>query len=300
MRHFIRFIFFGNIFYGICAIALSIEANIQQSLPLNGFLFYLLSFIITVVYYDVAYITEKPGISHNPRTIWYAANLKNIKRLHLFLMVLFSVGGIYLLKEYWRDLRVLPWDVWLLIFTFPLAAILYYGVNHKSVKHFSLRDVGWLKPFIIGFSWSGLVTVYPIIYYCIIRQIPFHISLLGFLLFVKNFMFISMLCILFDIKDYATDYNQRLKTLVVKLGLRKIIFIIIIPLTVIGLGSFLAYGLTHGFSMFKILMNTLPFLLLISVAYSMKRRRNIFYYLVIIDGLMLVKAFCGIIGSLCF
>jgi hypothetical protein len=38
----------------------------------------------------------------------------------------------------------------------------------------------------------------------------------------------------------------------------------------------------------------IPFVALIAVAYSMHRRKSIFYYLIVIDGLMLVKALCGI------
>lgn len=107
-------------------------------------------------------------------------------------------------------------------------------------------------------------------------------------------MYITMLCILFDIKDYAMDYNAELKTLVVKLGLRRTIFYFIIPLCVVGLGSFLVYAIARDFSLLKILINIIPFVLIIIVSYSMHHRRSIFYYLIIIDGLMLAKALCGI------
>jgi hypothetical protein len=83
---------------------------------------------------------------------------------------------------------------------------------------------------------------------------------------------------------------------VTQYGLRKTIFNILVPLSVLGLGSFLIYGYTLQFSMMKILLNTIPFIAMISVAYSMASRRNIFYYLIIIDGLMLVKAVCGMIA----
>jgi hypothetical protein len=36
------------------------------------------------------------------------------------------------------------------------------------------------------------------------------------------------------------------------------------------------------------------------VAYSLSRRRPIIYYLVIIDGLMLVKAICGSVAMIWF
>ncbi len=294
MKRFVRLIFFGNIFYGFCAVALSAEASLQQLLPLNGWLFYALTFLATVLYYNVAYLTEKPSSSPNPRSRWYGRNHIAINRFHTALTLLFVGLLLVFLFRYWQQLLLLTVAEWVVLALFPLTAALYYGINHKSVGTISLRDVGWLKPFIIGCSWAGLVTVFPVIYFHITTRLPYDISLLNLLLFLKNFMFISLLCILFDIKDYATDYNQELKTFVVKIGLRKTIFYVIIPLAVLGLGSFLSYGVTHHFSLPKILLNTLPFLALIGVAYSLQRRRSIFYYLIIIDGLMLFKALCGI------
>ena len=113
-------------------------------------------------------------------------------------------------------------------------------------------------------------------------------------------MFISVLCIMFDVKDYADDQNQRIKTFVVEVGLYKTIFYILIPLCILGLGSFVLYAALRDFSIFKILINIVPFIALMAVAYSLQQHKSIFYYLVIIDGLMLVKAVCGIIGMTFF
>ena len=120
----------------------------------------------------------------------------------------------------------------------------------------------------------------------------------GGFLFVKNFMFITVLCIMFDIKDYAADHNQQLKTFVVKAGLRKTIFVILIPLCIMGLASYIIYGFVRHFTVARMIMNTIPFILLLMVAYSMHNRRSIFYYLIVIDGLMMVKALFGIVGML--
>jgi len=281
-------------------VALAVEASLQQYLPPNDALFYILCFLCVVLYYNMAYITEKPSAGLNPRTRWYARNLGALKRLDWILSVCFVAAVAVFLFRYGVSLLTMPLWLWGMMLSFPLAGVLYYGINHRSVGRFTLRDVGWLKPFIIGFSWAGLVTVAPVVYYSLSRDVSFPVSAITVVLFIKNFMFISLLCILFDIKDYATDYNQQLKTFVVEMGLRKTIFLIIIPLTVVGLGSFLLYGAISGFTLGRILLNTIPFFALIAVAYSLYRRRSIFYYLVIIDGLMLVKALCGISAMLLF
>lgn len=289
-------IFFGNYFYGICAVGLSIEASLQQRYPLNGPLVYLLLFLVTVLYYTLAYISEGPGDSNNKRSVWYVRNKGLVKNSQRFLFALFIIAALLFIRQTYHALLNAPFWYYILLFIFPLAAIMYYG----SFGRYNLRKFGWLKPFVIGFSWAGLVTVYPVVIACIEHGLVLELKLISFLLFIKNFMFVSVLCILFDIKDYATDYNHKLKTFVVEVGLRNTIFYIIIPLCILGLGTFLTYGFTHGFSTMKIALNTIPFVALLAVAYSFYRRRSILYYLIIIDGLMLLKAMCGIIAMYYF
>jgi 4-hydroxybenzoate polyprenyltransferase len=183
---------------------------------------------------------------------------------------------------------------------FPIVAALYYGINHRRFARFKLRNIGWLKPFIIGFVWAGLVNIYPILFYNIENELNYVPDAVGLFLFIKNFMFITVLCIMFDIKDYAADHNRQLKTFVVRVGLRNTIFMILIPLCLAGLGSFIVYALKRDFSDQKIILNVIPFLLLIMVAYSLHRRKSIFYYLIVIDGLMLVKALCGSVAMIYF
>jgi hypothetical protein len=187
-----------------------------------------------------------------------------------------------------------------LVLIFPLSGLLYYGINSKSFQSFNLRNIGWLKPFIIGFIWAGAVTVYPVLYQKLIHQVHYKMNLIAALLFLKNFMFVSVLSILFDIKDYAKDYNQELKTVVVKMGLGKTIFQVILPLCLLGLASFIAFGIIRNFHWMKIFLNTLPFIFTMAVAFDLQQRRSIFYYLIIIDGLMLLKALLGITAMLYF
>jgi hypothetical protein len=297
----VKLIFFGNFFYGFCAIALSIEATLQQRSPLPSALFFVLAFTSTVLYYTKAYImTEVSEDIANLRSMWYARNHKMMVRTQWFFMGLLLICGLYFLLHRWQNIVNMNGIEWFSIFVFPIVSALYYGVNDKRLGNFNLRNVGWLKPFIIGYTWAGLVNVYPILFYCIDNGIHYHITFAGWFLFIKNFMFITLLCILFDIKDYAMDYNQQLKTVVVKLGLRKTLFFFIIPLCIIGLGSFLIYANSQNFSAMKIAINTLPFLAVIAVTYTMYNRRSIFYYLIVIDGLMLFKALCGITAMLYF
>jgi len=300
LRKFGLLFFFGNFFYGICTVALSIETSIQRDYPLNNYWYYILLFTATVVYYTMAYINVSVPDKNNIRAVWYMQHRKNIILSQLILSIISIIAVFFLIYPILPHILQMPWYQWTLIILFPLSALLYYGVLLPHYHLLNLRNTGWLKPFVIGFVWSGVVSIYPVMFYCINRNIPYILSAFGLVLFIKNMMFITVLCIMFDIKDYASDYNTELKTFVVKMGLRKTIFNIMIPLSVLGFGSFLTYNFIHHFPPGRIIINTIPFILLIIVAYSMYQRKPILYYLAIIDGLMLIKAICGIIGSTFF
>lgn len=296
-----QFFFFGNYFYGLCTVGLSIEAGLQQKASLNSPAYYFLVFCATVLYYTQAYIaTDTPQVPYNARSLWYSTHSKTVAYNRAVLALLCAFCALLYLTKLSSPEILMSGRSCFFHSAFILAALFYYGTGKGILKQISLRNIGWLKPFIIGFVWAGMVTVYPVLFSAAEKGHDYSPDFFSALLFVKNMMFIAVLCIMFDIKDYAMDYNKRLKTFVVNIGLRKTIFYIIIPLSMLGLTSFLIFAVIRGFSIPKILLNVLPFAGIVAVAYSLQSRRSIFYYLFIIDGLMLLKACCGSIAMVFF
>jgi len=291
----LEYIFFSNYFYGICAVALSVEASLQQRFPLNGVQYFGFIFICTVLYYTYPYIRRGSGKTTNPRTNWYRNNYNLMRWNQVIITVILAISTIIFLSIYLNEITRMAVVNWLLVLIFPVVAALYYGISFLSRKY-NLRTIGWLKPFIIGFTWAGLVTIYPVLFYVIINNIDYQFTWVSILLFLKNLMFIAVLCIMFDIKDYAFDCFCSLKTFVVKIGLRKTIFNILLPLSFTGLVSFISYAVAHQFPAMRIILNVIPFILLGIVAFSLRKRRSLLYYLSVVDGLMLAKAVCGTIA----
>ena len=289
-------IFFGNYFYGICTVALSIEASLQQHYPLNSLAWYIFLFSASMLYYTYAYMGEASANTTNKRTLWYIHNRKAVALTSTIFYVITACTTAYILYKYGDNILHIQLWQWLVIASVPVVALLYYGLPFKAMPHYNLRRTGWLKPFVIGFVWAGTTTIYPLIFYQVETGQPYMLTYIGLLLFVKNLMFIAVLGIMFDIKDYAADHNRQLKTFVVQIGLRKTLFYIILPLSVLGFLSFAIFATYSHFPLTRILFNSIPFMLLLIVGYSMHQRHSIMYYLVIIDGLMLVKAICGIFG----
>ena len=298
----IKYFFFGNYFYGLCAVFLAIETIVSLKIAIkSNFIYLFFLFFSTIVYYSFAYITiGKYSKEINERLSWYSQYKKIFFFSVLFFCLIILICAFVLFFDLKKNDLKLGVTEWLFLLIFPIISILYYGFNFRVFGSFNLRSIGLIKPFIIGFVWAGLVSIYPEMLYNIQNGLHYKINLISFLFFFKNLIFISVLCIMFDIKDYAMDYNQKLKTFVVKIGLRKTIFYIIIPLCILCLTAGLFYDLNQQLKLTKQLLNTVPFILTIIVAYFLKFRKSIFYYLIIIDGLMAVKAFFGIMTELLF
>jgi hypothetical protein len=294
----IKSFFFSNYFYGFCVLALSIEASLQQGFALNDPAYYWLVFTGTIVYYTSAYTHDHSYAQQNQRNRWFLHHQKWVFFSQWILTILFLAASGIFINHNFQALVQISWQEIFLLLVFPLIALAYDSSIRFPIDQFKLRKIGWLKPFVIGFVWCGVVTVYPLVFSKMEQGLHYHPKLINWLFVLKNGIFISILCILFDIKDYAADHNSRLKTFVVQYGLRKTLFKIIFPLVFASFFFFLLFALYRHLPLIIILINSIPFVLLIIVSWSMQRRKSILYYLAIIDGLMFVKAACGIIGSL--
>lgn len=295
IRVFIRHLFYNHLFYGLCAVALMLETSVQLGLQVTDPYFYLTAFGSTVLFY------QYPKWASKQRPMGFNAALQA-----LTLWTLITLWGLtMLILRYFEALKTVPLSWWIIFTAVPLLGALYYrGPLWKN--RFALRSVGWLKPLVIGLVWTGLVFVYPILFSGIqsLEQRTTEAHFLGVigsdqyvfatLLFLKSVLFITLLAILFDAKDMMTDSIHGVQTFMVRMGLRQTLFYLVLPLSLLGLLIFLSYNVLQDMSAWRMLMVSLPFILLIPAIFSLRRERPLWYYLVVIDGLMLVKALCGI------
>lgn len=293
----IKFIFFGNYFIGLLAVALTIESTLQLKVPFNSFTYYILLFIAPIVYYTYAYMgATNSKYSENPRTQWYATHGRFVKWSQLILSTISILLILYTIIKYYTSILHLPIEYWIVVFIVLAMAVLYYGLVPVFFFNLNLRNTGWLKPFIIGFVWAATANLLPLIILKIESGVDVPENTIWVFLFIKNWMFCTVNAIMFDMKDYAIDSNSQLKTFVVRIGLKRTIFYVLIPLLVTGMLSLLIFAYVNDFALVRILFNLIPFILTGIVAWSMNKRKKIFYYLVVIDGLILIKALCGIIA----
>lgn len=293
----IKFIFFGNYFVGILAVALSLETVIQLQLPYDSILYYIVLFSGTVMYYTYAYTGVLQSAStSNLRSEWYRQHSTLVRYTQWFFLSLCVLFGVIMLILDFNNLLHLPVHYWFIVAVIFLSSVLYYGLLPKSIFKLNLRNTGWLKAFVIGFVWAGSVSLIPLIVLRVEGKsfVIDPVLLMG--LFIKNWMFCTVNAIMFDIKDYEDDSNKQLKTFVVRFGLKNTVSFVLIPLSVVGMASILAFTHYRHLGILPISILLIPFILLLVVSYSMYRQKSIFYYLIVIDGLVMLKAVCGILA----
>lgn len=285
---------------GICAVALCIETNLLTNISLNVFPFYLLIFFCTCIYYTMIYVRSANAQKYDERTLWYRNNLAAMKKTltaALFMVIAFL---LFLVFKNLHTLRLLSPSQYLLIISFPLMASWYtFSPSFFHLK--KIRQTGWLKPFVVGLTWSGWVTVYPVLISKVQRDQPaIGVIYPYFLLFLQNFLFFSIIAIIFDIKDYRTDFYHRLKTYPVILGIRKTFRFVIVPVGILSLVVLFLFQRQEKFSAVQSAIQLIPYLLLMLVIIKHRQQKSVLYYLVVVDGLVFAKALCGITSILFF
>ncbi len=291
-RKALKFLFFGNYFYGLCAVGMALETYHTLRLPIDYYLLLLL-FLAVITFYTHAYRYAHLGhdeAAHQQqfyyqRNLWYYTHYKQLKWLQLLNSLAI---GLLSYKLFVADLE--------LGFTtgdyFVLSITLMAGLFYIGLGRFSGRNIRAGKNLIIAWVWAGMVTGLPAAGVNLNVPAAFSFSLL----FVENLLFVLILSIVFDIKDYVTDASKGLATIPTKLGFKKTLQHTIMPLSVILflvhlIDLFLVNELNTGLKA----LSLLPFLFLLILPQLLKRRQSLLFYLLIIDGMMLFKGLLGFV-----
>jgi 4-hydroxybenzoate polyprenyltransferase len=242
------------------------------------------------------YVRSANAKNFDERTIWYRKNLIPLKQVLYVTLVLVGAFLLYLLWNNRLNLVSYTLLQWVFIVTLPIIAALY-TFKIPGLYFTKIRQIGWLKPFVVGLTWSGWVTVYPVLVWQVQRGFANEKPVMPSVLFwLQNFLFISILAIIFDIKDYRSDVRLNLKTYPATLGIRNTFRYVIYPVTIINIFIFLFFQFQHHFAPIQTAIQIIPYVLLLVVLFSYRNTRSVLYYLVAIDGLMFLKAICGIIS----
>ena len=141
----------------------------------------------------------------------------------------------------------------------------------------NLRKYGYIKPIIIATVWVVSTTVVPIVEYKLSFQN--HVWFV-----ISQFLFLTVLCMIFDIKDAADDFLNGVNTYANRFGIAttKVISIVLCVLSVIAL-----YG--HTDKSLILIPGMISSVLTSASILLSKENKHHFYYYLWIDGLLLIQ-----------
>ncbi len=272
----LHFILSHSIFIAICAVALCFQTAFLLQINLPVYL-YTFIFFSTIVSYNFYWLLSGYTLSGKSLQIVAQKYYSNI-------MVLFVAGGGFIFSAI-----KIP-QLWPVI-ALSAGLTLLYALPLLPFKIFyAARRAGIIKTFLLAFTWA-YVTVY----------IPYYFSPAAnantlILLFVNRFLFMLMLCIIFDARDTSVDKIRGLQSLttVLKPHTVKHIMTAIFIIYIIN-GIILRIYNHHDTAQIAALFITGAVTALIYF-FSLKKQGYFFYYF-LVDGLMLFSALCTYVAA---
>ena len=265
-----EFLLFGSFFIASCAVAFSMETNIMLGLPFNSFSFYCFIFGATLVQYNLHYLIKTNAVEGSERLVW---SLRN-KKLHYILFVFGCVLIIYSLFNF-------QLQHFFILLILGAISFLYSFPFLPFTKRKRIKDYGFLKIVTLSLLWT-LVTVWlPVSEWT-------YDPILYWFIFVKRFVFMFILCLLFDIRDIEIDRTETIKTLAVMWGRKKsylLSYWLLLFFVLLSIFQYL-YLPQQGF-LIAMLLSSLATYIIIGIT---KKSNSDFIFLAGIDGMMLLQA----------
>ena len=267
-KKFEHFILFGSIYIAICAIALCLQTSITLRLPFNQFSFYCFVFGATLAQYNLHYLIKKRAVKNSLRLAWSMKHKLTHKVLFSvgILLILFSFFGFRL--NHFIILCIL--GIISLLYSFPVLPL-----GKKRIK-----DYGYLKIITLSLLWTLVTVWFPAVNH------HFDLPLFSFI-FMKRFVFMFVLCLVFDVRDIEIDYKEGINTVAVILGRKRSYW-----LAYVGLLLFVLLALLQNFyfpdpgQLVALGLSALCTFVIIEVS---KKNNSDIVYLAGIDGMMLLQ-----------
>lgn len=272
---------YSNLYISIAAVFLTIETQIQLGMKPQLHPYVFIIFFATLFEYNIhrliLVLTNKDALNHN-RHSWIKKYPKRFYFIVFFSIIGFLVS-ILLAKE----------KVLIALAPIGLLTIFYSLPFLKKLKYvFRLREIPFLKIFLISFVWSVVTILLPII-----QSNNTYDKGHLLLMLIERFIFVFAITIPFDIRDISDDRVSGLKTIPILIGQKKSIVVANISLllfTIICLVHYPMYKLT--FILPGLILSALSTLFFL----NNKTLRSLYYYHYgILDGTMILQGFLVII-----
>lgn len=273
----LKFILAHSIFVAICAVALSFQTAQLLHFKISPFVYGFI-FFATLCSYNFYWIISKISFAEKHRI----TDLLKKESIG-FTLLAFSAAG--LLYCFYRSSLPIEFIVTAVLLT------VIYAIPLLPVKflHFT-RKAGVLKTTLLAFTWTYVTVFIPI------QKTYLLLDEADLFIFTRRFLFMLMLCIIFDNRDKAVDKIRGLRSLATDLKPVVLKMLIYIIFAALFLSNFLYqdYGLTLKQSI-ALQISTLA---LLGVYFYAAKKRSYFFYYFFVDGLMLFSALATYIAGI--
>ena len=269
LKRIFQFIISHSVFIALCSSALSLQTLLLLRLPVNVLLL-LFIFFATIFGYNAYWLVSK---FHHNDSVELIRFFK--RQTTSLLIIILSLAGMAYAILY---LHLVMYNI---IITFLLLA-LYSTPLWLYKKYQFIRRIGFLKTILLAFTWAHITTLIPL-QKSIVNMQPAEL-----LIFMNRFLFMLILCIIFDKRDAVIDKIRGLHSLATDMSPAKLHWLIVIIFS----GYFISAWVmkSYGIDMLHSAGLLLAGILTIPVYfYSQKKRSYIFYYF-IVDGMMILSA----------
>ncbi len=270
-----HFILSHSIFIAFCAAGLSLQTLQLLLFPINV---YLLAFIFfaTLAGYNTYWMVSKFSNTND-------ISLKRLrKNASSFIVIATALSGMFFCMT---RLHLVMYNI---IITFILLGLYALPLLPFKRLHFS-RKAGFLKTILLAFTWAHVTTMIPL-------QISIlHMPVTVILIYFSRFLFMLMLCIIFDKRDAAMDKIRGMHSLATDISNPMLHFFMFLTflIYIVTIYMMRSFGIDIA-QLYALVVAGAVTLLIYFI--SLKRTDYIFYYFVV-DGMMFLSAFLTTVAS---
>ena len=229
VKYIVDFFLYSHLFIAICAISICFSTQLFHADHIDFTVKEVFVFFATISLYSLHRIV---GIDKILRHVG-AGRFQKIRPLKSVLWIIVITGGAISTYIYFfafdRELQ----------YFLILPTILSLAYVIPFWKGQRMRDIAYIKVFIIAFVWSLVTTVIPL------WSIELENTSMN-LIIVERFLFILAITIPFDVRDLQIDRQQGVKTLPSAMGVGKVK---IVSLAALGLATLLTIFLWYNYDL---------------------------------------------------
>jgi 4-hydroxybenzoate polyprenyltransferase len=273
----LHFILSHSLFIAFCAVAMVFQTSLLLKLHIDVFVYGFI-FFATCCSYNFYWIVSKT-VFMPPGNV--AGWIKK-EKTGLMMFLLSAAGLLFCFYQHPLPAAFL--------FTAFLLTCLYTLPVLPFRPFYVFRKAGAVKTLLLAFTWAYVTVFIPL-------QKNYHqLNSTECFVFTRRFLFMLMLCIIFDHRDKAVDKIRGLHSLATVLRPEQLSAVIYLIFAILFTTNFLyAYYAISAAQSVALHVSTLA--LLAVYFYSLKKRGYLFYYF-FVDGMMIFSALATYIAGI--